>query len=59
MSTKAWDVVFVAAAVFGALVGAWYYVVGVLQRDRLLARLAAGAFLVFSIVAALYFWRFL
>jgi hypothetical protein len=53
----AWDVVFVAAAVLGALIAAHYYVVGVLKRDRLLARSAAAMFCMFTIAAVLYFWR--
>ena len=55
----AWDVLFVVGAVLGALVAARYYVVGVVERDRLLARSAAASFFLFTIAAVLYFWRFL
>jgi hypothetical protein len=55
----AWDPVFVLVAVLGALIAARYYVVGVLERDRLLARSAAASFFLFTIAAVLYFWRFL
>jgi hypothetical protein len=37
----------------------YYYVQGVLDRDRVLARLAAAGFFLFSVAAVLYFWRFL
>jgi hypothetical protein len=55
----AWDVVFIAGAVLGALIAARYYVVGVLARDRALARGATAMFFVFTIAAVLYFWRVL
>jgi hypothetical protein len=52
------NVVFVVVAVLGALIAARYYVVGVLNRDRLLARSSAAMFFLFTIAAVLYFWRF-
>jgi hypothetical protein len=52
-------VVFVVGAVVGALVAARYYVVGVVERDRLLARSAGAMFFVFTIAAVLYLWRVL
>ncbi len=55
----AWDVVFVVGAVLGALVAARYYVVGVVERDRLLARSAGAMFFVFTLAAVLYLWRVL
>jgi hypothetical protein len=55
----AWDVLFVVGAVVGALVAARYYVVGVVERDRLLARMSAAMFFVFTIAAVLYFWSVL
>jgi hypothetical protein len=55
----AWDVLFVVGAVLGALVAARYYVVGVVERDQLLARLSAAMFFVFTIAAVLYLWRVL
>ncbi len=54
----AWDLVFVVGAVLGALIAARYYVVGVIDRDRPLARSAAAMFFVFTIAAVLFFWRF-
>jgi hypothetical protein len=53
----AWNVVFVVGAVLAAIIAARYYVVGVVERDRLLARWAAAMFFVFTIAAVLYFWR--
>ena len=53
-----WNVVFVVGAVVGALIAGRYFVVGVLARDRPLARSSAAMFLVFTIAAVLYFWRF-
>ena len=58
MSAWVWNVLFVVGAVLGALIAARYYVVGVLGRDRPLARSAAAMFFLFAIVAVLYFWRF-
>ncbi len=43
----------------GALIAARYYVVGVVERDQLLARSAAAMFFVFTIAAVLYLWRVL
>ena len=54
-----WDALFVVGAFLGALVAARYYIVGVVERDRLLARSAAAMFFVFTIAAVLYFWRLL
>jgi hypothetical protein len=54
-----WDVVSLAGAVLGALVGARFYVVGVVSRDRVLARAAAAMFFVFTFAAVLFFWRVL
>jgi hypothetical protein len=58
MRTWVWNTVFVGGAVFGALVAARYYVVGVLARDRLLSRSAATMFFLFTIAAVLYIWWF-
>jgi hypothetical protein len=55
----AWDPVFVLGAVLGALIAARYYVVGVVARDRLLARSSAASFFLFTIAAVLFYWRFL
>jgi len=51
-------VVFVVGAVLAACIAARYYVVGVLSKDRPLARSAAAMFFFFTIAAVLYFWRF-
>jgi len=59
VSTRAWDIVFIVGALFGALGCARYYVLAVLDKDRLLSRSAAAGFFVFTIAAVLYFWRFL
>ena len=50
---------FVVGAVLAAIVAARYYVVGVVERDRLLARSAAAMLFVFTIAAVLYLWRLL
>jgi len=52
------DFIFIGTAIFGALGCARYYVVGVLDRDRLISRTAAAGFFAFTIVAVVYFWRF-
>lgn len=59
MSDRTWDIVFMGVAVFAALGCGYYYVAGVIDRDRGLARLAAIGFFLFSIAAMLYYWRFL
>lgn len=57
MSTRTLDVIFVSAALLGALGCFYYYIRGVLNRDRLLARSAAIAFVVLSVAAVFYWWR--
>jgi hypothetical protein len=52
------DVTFVLVALLAAIASARYYVVAVLERERTLARLAAVGFLLFTIAAVVYFWRF-
>ena len=59
MRARAWDVLFVVVSVLAALIAARYYVVGVVERDQLLARLSAAMFFLFTIAAVLYFWRVL
>ena len=59
MRAWAWDALFVVGAFLGALIAARYYVLGVVERDRLLARSAAAMFFVFTIAAVLYLWRLL
>jgi len=50
------DIIFVSAAVFGALMSARYYVVGILIKDRPLSRAAAFGLLGFCLAAAVYLW---
>lgn len=57
MSDRTWDIVFIGVAIVAAIACGYYYVQGVIDRDRALARLAAVGFFVFSIAAVLYFWR--
>jgi hypothetical protein len=59
VTTRFWDIVFMATALLSAIVGAYSYVVGVLQRDRPLARIGAAGFFFFSLAAVLYYWKFL
>ena len=59
MTTRFWDTVFMVTALLSAVIGAYAYVVGVLQRDRQLARIGAAGFFLFSLAAVLYFWKFL
>jgi hypothetical protein len=54
VSNKVLDILFVSAALFGALVSAWYYVAAVLERDRPLSRVAAAGFVGFSLAALVY-----
>jgi hypothetical protein len=57
MSDRTWDIIFIGVAIFAALGCGYYYVQGVIDRDRWLSRLAAGGIFLFSIAAVLYFWR--
>ena len=56
MSPRALDIIFVSVSLLGALASARYYVVGVLEKDRPLARAGAAAFLGFCIAAVVYLW---
>jgi hypothetical protein len=56
VSPRTLDIIFVSAAVFGALISARYYVVGILIKDRPLSRAAAFGFLGFCLAAAVYLW---
>lgn len=58
MSNRTLDFIFIGTALFGALGCARYYVLGVLDRDRLISRTAAAGFVVFTAAAVVYFWRF-
>ena len=56
VSDRTLDIVFIGVAIFAALGCGYYYVLGVIDRDRALARLAAGGFLLFIVAAVLYYW---
>jgi hypothetical protein len=51
VSARTWDVLLFAAALLCAVGFAWYYVRGVLDGDRTLARMAAVGFFVLSVAA--------
>jgi hypothetical protein len=57
MSDSTWDIIFIGVALVAAIGCGYYYVQGVIDRDRAPVRLAAGGFFVFSVAAVLYFWR--
>ena len=59
MTTRVWDIIFMVTALSSAIIGAYSYVAGVLQRDRYLARIGAVGFFLFSMAAVLYYWKFL
>ena len=59
MTTRLWDIVFMVTAILSAFICAYYYIVGVLDRDQRLARMGAAGVFLFSIAAVLYYWRFL
>jgi hypothetical protein len=60
VSNSQLDYIFVGTALLGALGCAYYYVLGVLDRDRLISRTAAAGFFGCIIAAVLYFlWFFL
>jgi len=58
MSRRALDIIFISAALFGALGSAYYYVAAVLNKDRPLSRAAAVAFLGFCTAVVVYLWVF-
>ncbi|QIN82248.1 hypothetical protein GBA63_05985 [Rubrobacter tropicus] len=51
MSDGTWGIFLCAAALLCAVAFAWYYVRGVLDGDRMLARMAAVGFFVLSVAA--------
>ena len=51
MSDRTWGVFLFVAALLCAVGFAWYYVRGVLDGDRLLARMAAVGFFILSVAA--------
>jgi uncharacterized membrane protein YadS len=52
------DVLWLLIALLGALVSARYFLAALLDRDRILAVLAAAGVAVFCAAAALYIWWF-
>ncbi len=59
MSARTWDVVLLAAAILCAAGFARYYVRGVLEGDRMLARAATVGFLVLGTAAVISLLRIL
>ena len=57
MSARTLDVIFVCAALLGALGCVYYYIRGVLNSDRLLSRSAIITAMVLGVSAAAYWWR--
>ena len=57
MSLRALDIIFVSVALLGALASARYYVLGVLDEDRALSRVAAAMFVGCCITAVVYLWE--
>ena len=57
MSERTLDVIFVSAALLGALGCVYYYIRGVLNRDRLLSRAAMITAIVLGVTAVAYWWR--
>jgi hypothetical protein len=58
VSVSILDVALVLVAILAAVASGRYYVLAVLEQDRPLARVAAAAFFLFAIAAAVLFWRF-
>jgi hypothetical protein len=59
VSTQTLDLFMFAVAFVAALAFAYYYVMGVLDKDRLLSRGAVGMFLLFGAVATIMLVRIL
>ena len=58
MSVRILDVTLVLVASLAAVASGRYYGLAVLEQDRPLARVAAAAFFLFAIAAAVLFWKF-
>ena len=58
VSVRILDVALVLVAILAAVASGRYYVLAVLEQDRSLARVAAAAFFLFAIAAAVLFWKF-
>ncbi|CAA9405197.1 MAG: hypothetical protein AVDCRST_MAG22-1496 [uncultured Rubrobacteraceae bacterium] len=59
MSARTWDAVFFAAALLCTAGFAWYYIRGVLDGDKMLARAAAVGFFVLCAAAVVALLRIL
>ena len=59
MSARTWDLVLLAAAILCAVGFARYYIRGVLEEDRTLARAAVVGFLVLGAAAVISLLRIL
>ena len=58
VSVRILDVALVLVAILAAVASGRYYVLAVLEQDRSLAKVAAAAFFLFAIAAAVLFWKF-
>ena len=59
VSTGIRDFLILAVALFAMAASAYYYVVAVLDQDRALSRAAVVAFLIFGVMAVVFFARIL
>jgi hypothetical protein len=59
VSTGIRDFLILAVALFAMVASAYYYVVAVLDQDRALSRAAVVAFLIFGVMAVVFFARIL
>ena len=59
VSTGIRDFLILALALFAMAASAYYYVVAVLDQDRALSRAAVVAFLIFGVMAVVFFARIL
>ena len=57
LSTRTWDALMLAVALFSTGGCGYYYVRAVLDEDRALSRAAALAFFVFGVVSAVFIRR--
>jgi hypothetical protein len=57
VSTGIRDFLILAVALFAMAASAYYYVVAVLDQDRALSRAAVVAFLIFGVMAVVFFSR--
>ena len=59
MSTGLRDTLILAVALFGMVAFAYYYVQGVLGKDRLVSRAAAVAFVLCAVLGVVFMMRLL